>query len=63
MTTAWIRPLLSAFAGGALGWVSSNLSGGIPTTLQSLEAALAGAALAGLVAVVHLYQPVPSGKS
>ena len=49
----------SAFAGAGLGWLQSHMSGGIPTTTQGFEAMAAGAALAGLVAVFHLYQLAP----
>lgn len=51
---------VSAFAGGCLGFAQAHLSSGLPTTTQGIEAIVAGALLAGLVAVVHLYQPVPT---
>ena len=49
----------SAFASGAMGFVASHLSGGVPTNMQAAEAFLGAAALGGLVAVFHLYQPAP----
>jgi len=49
----------SAFASGALAWVGTHMSSGIPTNMQGAEAFAAGAALAGLVALYHLYQPAP----
>lgn len=54
-----LSTLGSGFATGALGFLSAHLSGGVPTTTQGLEAFAAGAALGGLVAVWHLYQPAP----
>jgi len=50
----------SAFGGGAAGYFGTHLSGGLPSNAQQWEAAIAGAALAGLVAVYHLYQPAPA---
>ena len=49
----------AGLATGALGWIGSHLSGGVPTNLQGAEAFAAGAALGGLVYVIGLFQPVP----
>lgn len=57
----WLSIMGSAFAGGAVAFVSTHLSTGIPTTTQGVAAFLAGAGIAGLVAVLHLYTPVPAG--
>jgi hypothetical protein len=58
----WLTTLGSAFLGGAAAYLSTTLAGGLPSTTQAYEAVAGGAALAGLIAVVHLYQPVPGGS-
>jgi hypothetical protein len=55
----WLTTLGAAALGGAGTYLSTALAGGIPTTLHAVEALAAGAALAALIAVVHLYTPVP----
>jgi hypothetical protein len=50
---------LTTFAGGAAGYLTSTLGTGLPSGLASWEAVAIGAAMAGLAAVVHLYQPAP----
>jgi len=60
-----IKPLLttlaSTFAGGAGGFVSTHLSSGVPNTAQAIEAFALGAFVAGVAALVHLYQAKPGG--
>lgn len=59
----WLTTLGSAFAGGAGAYLSTHLAGGVPTTAQAAETFAAGAALAGLIAIVHLYTPAPGASS
>jgi biotin transporter BioY len=54
-----LTTLGSAFLGGAATYMSAHITNGIPTTRQAVGVFLAGAALTGLVAVVHLYLPPP----
>jgi hypothetical protein len=58
----WLSTLGSAALGGAAAYLSTALAGGIPTTAHAAESVAAGAALAALVAIVHLYTPVPGSK-
>lgn len=53
----------SAFASGAMGFVATHMSGGVPTNMQAAGAFLGAAALGGLVAVLHLYTPVPGSPA
>lgn len=59
----WLTMAGSAFLGAGLGYIQMHLAGGIPTTAQSAEAIVAGGAVAGLIAVVHLYQPPPEKRA
>jgi hypothetical protein len=59
----WLTVVGGAFATGAMGFVSTHLSGAIPTTMQASEAFLGGVALGGLVGVFHLYQPAPNSPA
>lgn len=49
----------SAFLTGAGGYLTTHVAG-IPTTTQAIEGLLGGALLGGIIAVYHLYQPVPA---
>lgn len=64
-TAMTLRPSLtliaSAFAGGALGFVQVHMLGS-GTTAQGIEGIAAGALLAGLVGIVHLFQPAPGAQ-
>ena len=57
-----IGPAVSAFAGAAAGALSALPSSDF-LSLASAERALLGAALAGVIAVAHLYQPKPGAPS
>jgi hypothetical protein len=48
--------IVAAFAGGALAWLQSH------NAIPGEYGVIVGAAVAGLIAVVHLYQPVPGGE-
>lgn len=50
--------LASTFAGGSLGWLEAHVQAA-PTTGHQVSAFAAGATLAGMIAVFHLFQPVP----
>jgi formate/nitrite transporter FocA (FNT family) len=55
----WLSVAASAFVGGAGTYLAAHMTSGIPTTAQGVEAFVGGACVAGLIAVVHLFQPVP----
>lgn len=57
----WISVVASSFAGGSLGWLDAHVQA-MPTTGHQLAAVAAGAAVAGLIAVAHLFQ-TPASKS
>ena len=50
----------SAFLNGALGWAATHLTDARPSNGAQIAAFAVGAGLAGVIAVMHLYQPVPS---
>lgn len=58
----WITVGGGAFLTGAMGFASTHLSSGIPTTTQEWEAFLIGCVVGGTVAVVHLYTTAPTDK-
>lgn len=53
---------VSAFGGGFVAWAEAHVTAGVPTTAQGIQAFVAGGILAGLIAVFHLYQPVPGSE-
>ena len=59
----WLSTLGSAFVGGSTTFLAANITAGIPTTAQGVETFAAGAAVAGLVAIAHLYMPTPPKPS
>lgn len=52
--------LVSAFATGALTWGATHLTDSVPSNGAQWSALGLGMLLGGAIAVVHLYQPVPS---
>lgn len=57
----WITVGGGAFLTGAMGFASTHLSSGIPSTAQQWEAFGIGCLVGGVVAVTHLYVNKPGG--
>lgn len=55
----WATVIGSAFAGGGFGYLSQHASDGIPQSAAQWKAFGIGFALAGAVAVWHLFMPKP----
>jgi hypothetical protein len=59
MNLSILSVIVTTFAGGAGGYLTGHLGTGLPSGAAQWEAVAIGAAMAGLAAVVHLYQTPP----
>ena len=58
----WLSVGGATFCGGAVGYMQTHLSTGIPTGEQQVRAFAIGAALAGAIALSHLFQTRPGDE-